>query len=580
MKQPVKAFKEFYDVIIMGAGVGGLTAGALLSKCGLSVCVLEKEPHVGGYLAGFRRKDFIFDTAIHWLNQYNEAGIVTKIFKALGNDYPRAITLKHTRRYKGNGFDYLLTNNPDDFRDRLIGEFPHERQGLIRFFQHAKRIGNSLNKLNSIFRSEETMSFSEKMVSKISTLKVLAPFIPLVIYSGEKGLKKGLTKFFKDERLHQLFASETELIGCMVPIGWSYADDFQCPPKGGGQVIPMWLQYIIEHYGNDVRTHCTVENVMVNSSNTCTGVQLNYRGALHRLTSRYVIAACDIEALYERMLPPHLISEKLKHKLKAAELYSSSLTISIALDCTVESLGFGEELIHLVNESSSFADHHSGDPHSTEITILPPSCRDRSLAPEGCGTLCLFMPAVMDYENNWRTTRDSNGNYIRGEEYRALKNKMAEIVIDRVAKALAPDLRSHILFYDVATPVTHYRYTGNKNGTMMGAKPGRKNMQNKIAHYQTPVKNLLLGGHWAELGGGVPIAAKAGTNASLLILRKENKPAFNCFTKYIDGKMTLCDLMNQPFFKAYDNSWIQPLTPAEKKALRLKNGQIHEEDKE
>lgn len=564
MKQPGKSFKEFYDVIIIGAGIGGLTAGALLSKCGLSVCVLEKEPHVGGYLAGFRRKDFLFDTAIHWLNQYNDEGIVTKIFKVLGNDYPRAVTLKRTRRYKGNNFDYLLTNNPDDLRDQLIKEFPHEKEGLIRFFKSAKKIGISLNKLNSIFRSEETMSLPEKMIGKINLLKVILPFIPFVAYSGEKGVKKGLNRFFKDERLHNIFASETELIGCMVPIGWSYVNDFQCPPKGGGQVIPMWLEHIIEYYNNDVRTRYTVEEIVVHE-NVCKGVRISGRGEAHQLNSKYVIAACDIETLYEKMLPLHSIPQKMKHKLRDAELYSSSLTISIALDCTVESLGFSEELVHLVDESGSFDAHNNGDPRTAEITILPPSCRDKSLAPEGCGTLAIFMPAVMDYHNNWQTTRNEKGDYIRNEAYRALKREMADIVIDRVAKALAPDLKSHILFYDVATPVTHYRYTGNKNGTMMGAKPGRKNMQNKIAHYQTPVKNLLLGGHWAELGGGVPIATKAGTNACLLILRDQNKNAFRHLTKYIDGQLSLQHLLDQPFLKSYDNSWVQPLTPAEKK---------------
>ncbi len=69
-------FNDYYDVIVIGAGIGGLTAAALLSKAGLSVCVLEKEPHVGGYLAGFRRKQFIFDTAIHWLNQFGPEGIL------------------------------------------------------------------------------------------------------------------------------------------------------------------------------------------------------------------------------------------------------------------------------------------------------------------------------------------------------------------------------------------------------------------------------------------------------------------------------------------------------------------------
>ncbi|MBS1975514.1 MAG: NAD(P)/FAD-dependent oxidoreductase, partial [Bacteroidetes bacterium] len=81
-----KELKQAYDVVVIGAGVGGLTAGALLSKAGLSVCVLEKEPHPGGYLAGFRRKDFRFDTAVHWLNQCRKNGMVFKIFDILGND--------------------------------------------------------------------------------------------------------------------------------------------------------------------------------------------------------------------------------------------------------------------------------------------------------------------------------------------------------------------------------------------------------------------------------------------------------------------------------------------------------------
>ena len=98
----------------------------------------------------------------------------------------------------------------------------------------------------------------------------------------------------------------------------------------------------------------------------------------------------------------------------------------------------------------------------------------------------------------------------------------------------------------------------------MGARPGRRNMKNKISHYQTPVKNLILGGHWAELGGGVPIAAKAGANASLLILKKENQAAFKCLAGSMDNKITLESVLENKAFKTYDHSWVQPLTPAEK----------------
>jgi prolycopene isomerase len=190
--------------------------------------------------------------------------------------------------------------------------------------------------------------------------------------------------------------------------------------------------------------------------------------------------------------------------------------------------------------------------------------RDKSLAPEGQGTLTFYMPAFMHYRDMWKTETDALGNPVRGDAYLELKKEVAEAIIGRVQEKIAPDLRAHILFYEVATPVTHWRYTGNKNGTMMGARPGRKNMKNKISHYQTPVKNLMLGGHWAELGGGVPIAAKAGANASLLILKKENREAFRSLAGYMDSKISLHAVLANKAFKAYDHSWVQPLTPAEK----------------
>src|SRR5450432_985219 len=507
MGQP--QFRDFYDVIVIGAGIGGLTAAALLSKAGLSVCVLEKEPHVGGYLAGFRRKHFVFDTAIHWLNQYGPGGMLDKLFKAIGSDHPRAVEQQRIRRYKGEQFDYLISNNPDELRDQLIRDFPDEKKGIRRLFLKARQIGRSFKNYNRIFQSEETMSFFQKLKNKFRLLDFAIPFIPYIGFSGKKGLEKGLNRFFKNPRLHEIFSGEQEMLGCLIPIGWSYFHDFQTPPKGGSQVIPHWLQHVVNYYKNPVGLQCQVKEIFVEKGR-CTGLNFEYRGKIQRINSKYIIAACDIQTLYEKMLPPDAIPSGLKNKLKKADLYSSSITVSVALDCTAESLGFNEELVHLVDENQSFCDHSGGDPRRSEISVLAPSMRDKSLAPENQGTLTLYMPACMDYKDEWHTQMDIFGKRVRGEAYQQLKKEVAEILIGRVEDKIAPGLRDHILFYEVATPVTHWRYTGNKNGTMMGARPGRQNMKNKISHYRTPVKNLILGGHRAEQRRSVPIAAKAG----------------------------------------------------------------------
>jgi len=556
-----------YDVVIIGAGVGGLTAASLLSKAGFSVCVLEKEPHAGGYLAGFRRKHFRFDTAIHWLNQCMPGGMAAKIFDILGTDHPNAVPQTRIRRYKGESYDYLLTNNPDELKEQWKREFPEDKEGIDRFFRDAKKLGHAFANFSGIFRTEETMGFFEKMKNKVNLIKFGLAFIPHLGYSGDKGIKKGLNKYFKGEGLHKVFSADTELLSCLVPIGWAYYGDYQSPPKGGGQVIPEWMQHIIKYYDNHLYFKCDVKKILLDG-NKAVGVQFHHRDNDYEIRSKYVIAACDVETLYNRMLPHDVITEKFRRKLQDAELYSSSVTVAIALDCPSEHLGFNEELIHISSENVSREDHTGGDPWKSEISILAPSLRDKSLAPEGCGTLTLFMPAFMNFNGNWLTEKDENGNYMRNEAYKKLKHGIAEAIIKRVEERVAPDLRRHILFYDVATPVTHWRYTGNKNGTMMGAKPGRANMQGKVAHYQTPITNLLLGGHWAELGGGVPIAVKAGANATLLILKKEKPEAFKVLARYMDGRGTANEVLNSGYFKPYDNSWKQELTPAQKLALR------------
>jgi len=88
---------------------------------------------------------------------------------------------------------------------------------------------------------------------------------------------------------------------------------------------------------------------------------------------------------------------------------------------------------------------------------------------------------------------------------------------------------------EIATPVTYWRYTGNTKGSIMGAKPTIKNIRAGIAHYQTPVRNLLIGGHCGVYGGGVPMAVKAGTNASLIVMKVLVPSAYRQLRDVLNG---------------------------------------------
>lgn len=517
---------EKYDVIIIGAGISGLTSAALLSKAGLRVCVLERHYLIGGYLQGFDRKEFIFDTAIHWLNQCGKDGTVSKLFNYIGSDYPKPLEMKVIQRHIGDHHDYSLTNSPDDLRKQLITDFPEDEKGINRFFKDARKVAAISKKFPKLFRSTETMGFWEKFLYNLRRMSIGFPMIRYILYSGEEGMKKGLSKYFSNKDLHQLFCSERDLLSCLFPVAWAYNNDYQNPPIGGSQAFPRWLESKLKtENGSQIILSADVREILV-EDNIFQGVKYVKRHKEYEIHATHLIAACDVEKLYAHLLPKKEFTKSVISKMDNSELYSSSVTISIALDCPAEELGFGTELTVITNDSSTRDEHGSGDPHKSAISVLAPTVRDKTLSPADKGTLTLYVPAWMDYEDEWRTKRNEKGEFIRTEEYKELKEAYAQIIIDRVVSKMCPNLREHIEFYEVATPITYYRYTQNRDGSMMGTRPGKINMQSKIAHYKTPIKNVIVGGHWAELGGGVPIATKAAYNASLIVLKDLNDKAY------------------------------------------------------
>ncbi|MCA8961623.1 MAG: NAD(P)/FAD-dependent oxidoreductase [Planctomycetes bacterium] len=516
---------ESCDVAIIGAGMGGLTAGALLSKFGLSVCVVEREVRVGGYLAGFKRRKFTFDTAIHWLNQCGPGGLVRRVLDFLGDDAPSTAPLRRIRRYKGDSFDYLLTDEPDRLKQDFLRDFPADRPGIERFFADAKRVGHRMLLLGDRTRVPEVRSPLDRLGYGLQMTLWSRPLWRFLGTTAEKGLAR---YFPNSPALRAVFPSEERLLSILVPIGWAYWGDYQMPPIGGSQAFARFLNGRIEEQGSTVVTRVGVDQVRVENGRAV-GLRLENG---EQVRADYVIAAGDLLTLYERLLPAGTIPESKIRAIRNADLYPSSVTLSIGLDIDPRELGFGEELVFLSKDGVPRDAHNNTDPHTAGLSILAPSVRDPSLAPEGKGTLTIYASAEMAYGNRWAT----EGGLERGPDYRAFKERYADVLIDRVERAIAPGLREHIEVLDIATPVTHQRYTGNHDGSIMGQLASGPNIRNRVARYRTPVRRLYLGGHWAEFGGGVPLAVKAGANSSLLVLKEKGHPAYRTVCDLLDGR--------------------------------------------
>lgn len=561
--------KDSYDVVIIGGGISGLTSSALLSKTGLSCCVIEMDSRPGGYLAGFDRGQFRFDSSIHWLNNCGPDGWVGRIFDIIGDDYPKAKTQKSIRRFISDDYDYLVTNNPNELKNQWIKEFPEDKKGIIRFFRAAERISKSFDNYINLSRTMETMGIFEKGIYGMKMLNFAIPFIPHLKYTGDEGVEKGIAKYFSNPKLQSVFCSEPDLLSCLIPISWAYSNNFQTPPTGGSQSFPEWLVHSSREMKSDIYLKSKVIQILTKDNTAC-GVKVKFKSEIKDIKATYVVAACDASTLYSKLLPNTDANSKKTVEIENSEMYASALSVSIGLNCNPEDLGLGEENIYFADSSISREELDSGNPETSGMHIIASSVRDKSLAPLSKGTLTLFIPAWIEQNNYWACERDEYGKFIRTKAYKELKTKYADILIERVRESIIPNIKEHIEFVDVATPITLLRYTGNRNGSMMGQKPGKKNMQAKVASYITPYKNLYQSGHWADLGGGILIAMKSSVNTSLMILKKEKPKHFKVLADYVDGKIDLSKLRSFEDWVPYSNSWIQKRTPAQKKEEKIK----------
>lgn len=138
---------EKYDVIVVGAGLGGLECAYMLSKMGKSVLVLEADALIGGCLQTFRRAGHTFDTGFHYVGGLDEGQMLNRLFS-----YYRLMDLPW-KKMDMDCFDevalpsgsYQFAQGYDHFRERLTERFPNQKENLKRYVALLKEVGDNIS---------------------------------------------------------------------------------------------------------------------------------------------------------------------------------------------------------------------------------------------------------------------------------------------------------------------------------------------------------------------------------------------------------------------------------------------------
>jgi phytoene dehydrogenase-like protein len=124
-----------YDIIIIGAGLGGLIAGAKLSREGKKVLLIEQHNRPGGCATTFKRKNFTFEVGLHEMHGPSPSDLKTKIFNDLDVfNNVEFIRIPEFYRFVNDRVEVIIPHDPELAIDRLSGLFPQETDGIKAYF--------------------------------------------------------------------------------------------------------------------------------------------------------------------------------------------------------------------------------------------------------------------------------------------------------------------------------------------------------------------------------------------------------------------------------------------------------------
>ncbi len=471
-------------ITIIGAGLGGLTAGALLAKDGYKVTILEQHTMVGGCATTFNRKGgFVCEVGLHEMDGVYSNKNIVKIFKRLG-------VYENVEFVKADEFFEVETKNgvfkmPDgvsEAQKALIEKFPREGKGIRKYFKLIEKIAKSLEELQSA--SWYHFSFFPFL------------FWDIVIYKP-KSVREVLNKLIEDEELKLILNSNIQyyndspdtlsfLLHAVAQYSYYHGGGFFI--KGGSGQLSDYLAKVITDNNGKIITKAEVVKCSENS------VEYDRKKEKYRVESDIVISNLSPEQTYK-------LYEVLYQEKKV--LGDALLTIYLGFSKNIKEV-YGKRAYSnfIFNELASVDDLNSmiqKDILERSFVFVDYSQLDSGLIDnktKSFGSICMI-----DSLRYWDKL-DEN-------KYKEKKEKLIETTLEKLDKAY-PNISKLVEYVEVGTAKTVKRYIKTHNGTAYGFKPTPKQFFRVPKVKSDRVKNLYFVGQWVIAGGFSPSILSGG----------------------------------------------------------------------
>jgi phytoene dehydrogenase-like protein len=488
------------DVIVVGAGLGGLVAAARLVQAGLQVLVLDRNPHVAGTAWVFNRAGFTFPMGPLG---FSSPHLVQKTISELAPGAEWSLERVHYR-LRAFGLNLPLSLPRPALQAAFILNFPREADGITRFFERVGRVFNLLR---------EPPSEKNRAALEAAANEPAREYLDSLI--GDWRLRRVLGSQGSSEPYAAL-PLLAAMWGLMTEEGIWY-------PEGGLRVLGGLLQAaVLSPKGRgEIRLGSEVERIRTQKGKV-TGVRLV---SGETLEAPVVISNGDFKTTFLQLLDQHEIAETLRREVAAARQTGSNLQLSLGLNGNKVDLSAFEQSSRIIYQGEG----EEPPPDWSAPKIDPPSLAagqmelclwsadDSALAPAGRAVLVIRVDADHGHFVRFRPARSR-----RLAGYREYKLALGR-ALAREAENIIPGLNGAIETLDVATPLTFEERGGRSEGAVAGwswnYEDGRDATPRELI--RTPVGGLFMVGYQAFSAlflGGVPTALESGNRAAAYIL--------------------------------------------------------------